>query len=247
MWPQRWLGETFAQLFLRHGADVFTFADVAHLLKSAASAKVAVSRLRKSGFLYVHEVRERRRRYRLCDPDVFQLLVSGRLKNLHTVPQGRYGRLLGCYMAELHRQGEPVHSVVLFGSAARGRARSDSDIDLLILLSTNASMGERVSGLTALEARDRVEAELRWLYEHGVDTHVSVLPLTIPEVQEFPPVLLDIVADGIPLMDDGLFHKTAAALRAQLSRLGARRIFLSPDEWYWDLKPGLRFGEVVTV
>jgi predicted nucleotidyltransferase len=247
MWPQRWLGEAFAQLFLRHGAETFAFTDVERLLGSTALAKVAVSRLRRSGLAYVHAVEDRRRQYRLCDPDVLLLVASGRLNNLHAIPQGRYGRLLGGYAAELHRRGEPIRSVVVFGSAARGRARADSDLDVLIVLSTDASMGERVSRLSALEAKDRVDGELRWLYEHGIDTHVSALPFTRAEVQAFPPILLDIVADGIPLMDDGYFRRMAGILRARLQRVGARRVFLAPDEWYWDLKPGLRFGEVVTI
>lgn len=247
MWLQRWLGEAFAQLYLRHGADIFTFADVERLMPSPDLAKVALSRLRRSGVVYVHATHERRRNYRLCDPDVLLLIAAGKLQNLQAIPQGRYGRLLGCYGAELHHRVKSIHSVVVFGSAARGRARVDSDVDLLFVLSTRASMGERISLLTAVETSGRVEAELQWLYEHNVDTHIAALPLTPRELQALPPILLDIVEDGVPLVDDGLFRDAAATVKARLIQLGAQRVFLSQDEWYWDLKPDLHFGEVVVI
>ena len=36
-------------------------------------------------------------------------------------------------------------------------------------------------------------------------------------------------------------------LRARLEELGSRRIELDDGTWYWDLKPDLRPGEVVTL
>ncbi|MCE2725261.1 MAG: nucleotidyltransferase domain-containing protein [Planctomycetaceae bacterium] len=61
--------------------------------------------------------------------------------------------------------GERLHAVVLFGSEARGDARPDSDIDVLVVLETlTGDYGEELErGLAAREA----VSEARALYEDG--------------------------------------------------------------------------------
>jgi len=247
MWLQSWLGELYSALYAKHRSELFTFDDVRKLVKSEGSAKVALSSLRKAGFLYVHGRLGRRRLYRICDPDVMVLISAGKLLNIEKIRQGTYARLLGSLACELFKRICGLRSIVLYGSAARGLARSDSDIDLLVIFESKASFGERIESLTEVEFDERVEEELSWLYKHGIDTHISFLPMNPEEVKASPPILLDITEDGIELMDDGFFRSVAERFKANLERLGAKRIFISPQDWYWDLKPTIKFGEVVAI
>jgi len=36
-------------------------------------------------------------------------------------------------------------------------------------------------------------------------------------------------------------------LKMRLLKLGAKRIFIDKERWYWDLKPDYKFGEVIAV
>jgi len=247
MWIQRWLGQLYSALYVRHRSELFTFDQVKKLVKSEGSAKVALGSLRKAGFLYVHGRSGRLRLYRICDPEVMVLISAKKLLNIEKIKQGVYARLLGSLTSELSHRIQGLRSVVLYGSAARGLARSDSDIDLLVIFDSKATFGARIELLVEVELTGRVEEELSWLYKHGIDTHISFLPMNPEEVRSSPPILLDVVEDGIKLLDDGFFRGAANSLKANLERLGARRIFISPQDWYWDLKPTIRLGEVFAI
>jgi predicted nucleotidyltransferase len=245
LWPPPWLGTLYAKLYTHFGPDAFTTREVLPFLKSGAAARVAIHRLRKAGCLFLHGERGGRGLYRLAAPEPYLLAVAGRLQGLDRVPQQRYCRLLGLFCAELLWQRLPVRSVVLFGSVARGRAKADSDIDLLVVLEGFRSLGEALDRLVEVEFSPRVAAEIEWLEAHGVATHLSFHPLTPQELHQHPPILLDILDEGIVLMDDGTFTQVAEGLRDRLAGLGARRVWLSEDEWVWVLKPDARFGEVI--
>ena len=92
-----------------------------------------------------------------------------------------------------------------------------------------------------------VEEELEWLSRNGIDTHITVLPMSVERLKLHPFILLDIVDEGIVLYDDGTYEKEAVEMRKRLEQLGAKRVFLSEDEWYWDLKPSFKPGEVVEI
>lgn len=235
----------YAELYVGHRAELFTFRDALGLSKSASMAKAGLSVLRRGGALYVHGREGYRRLYRLCDPEVLTLLIAGRLENLERFEQGRYARLIGLLASELSVEVEGLRSLVVFGSVARGEAQPESDLDLLVVADFKASFGRRLEHLVKVEWGGKVSRELAWLNAHGVDTHVSFLPLTPIEFESHPPILLDIVYDGVSVYDDGFFREHGEAFKASLEAMGARRVFLTPKEWYWDLKPGLRLGEVL--
>jgi hypothetical protein len=68
------------------------------------------------------------------------------------------------------------------------------------------------------------------------------------EAQYHSPLYLDIVEDGIIIVDrGGLFAAVLAAMRGRMRALGSRRVYLPDGNWYWDLKPDFRFGEVVEI
>ena len=134
--------------------------------------------------------------------------------------------------------GPRLVSIVLFGSVARGDARQASDIDVLIVAEGfPRSLRDRRRPLLA-----------EWVRVRGALPAVewNLVTKTPEEARTPSPLYLDLVEDGVLLFDrDGFFGGVLDALRARMRALGSRRIYLSDGSWYWDLRPGFRFGEVV--
>ena len=138
------------------------------------------------------------------------------------------------------RFGERLISLVLFGSVARGDTRPSSDIDLLVI----------AEGLPR-SLRDRrrpfLEEWERARTAGGLPPATWNLVTKSPaEARTHSPLYLDLVEDGVLLLDRGGFFQTVLAeLERRMRALGSRRVFLPDGSWYWDLKPDFRFGEVV--
>jgi len=147
------------------------------------------------------------------------------------------------------RLGQTLVSVVLYGSVARGEAGEGSDIDLLVVSgSFGRSFGSRFELFNEVENSLLSSESRRRLRQLKRGTLISPVPLTPEEVKRNPPILLDIIVDGIILYDkDGFLKDRLEELEKKLQSLGARRIRLPSGSWYWDLKPDYQFGEVVEI
>ena len=130
-------------------------------------AKVALAKLRRVGGVYVHGRSDRRRIYRLCDPEVLIYILSGKITNLCMFKQGRYCRLIGLASIGILRKISNVRSIVVYGSVARGTAGEDSDVDMLVIMEGVENLGERLDKLLKVESIDRIGEELDWLYRNG--------------------------------------------------------------------------------
>jgi len=165
-------------------------------------------------------------------------------------------------MSDLHRQyvllvvssllqllGDELVSVAVFGSVARGEAGEGSDIDLIVVsTSFTGSMGERLCTFRQIEKRLMDCEERRALRREGFGTLISPIPLNPLEVKSNPPILLDLLTDGVILFDRERFlGDHLDQLRSKLRGMGARKIRLPSGSWYWDLKPDYRLGEVVEI
>ena len=143
------------------------------------------------------------------------------------------------------KYGDRLVSVVLFGSVARGEARKDSDIDLLIIVD-----GLPKSRLKRQEEFLEVEKDvplIEQMQEKGHLIEISPVLKTPEEILRFPPLLLDIVEDGIILYDrNGFFRDAIERLRKKLQELGAVRVRIGKRR-FWILKPDYRFGEVIKI
>ena len=98
----------------------------------------------------------------------------------------------------------------------------------------------------ALQLRDHpLVAELQ---ARNIPTEPFPVFRSEAELADTPWLLLDICHHGIILFDPHavLAHKLAR-LRVRLRELGSRRVELADGSWYWDLKPDLRPGEVITL
>ncbi len=138
--------------------------------------------------------------------------------------------------------GSRLRSLVLFGSVARGDATDRSDIDLLVVADGfPRSLVERRRPLLAAWSHARARHALP-----AVDW--SLVTKTPEEARHHSPLYLDMVEDAVLLVDrDGFFTTVLDAMRARMRELGSRRVFLDDGNWYWDLKPDFRFGEVVEI
>ncbi|MEM2843059.1 MAG: nucleotidyltransferase domain-containing protein [Candidatus Bathyarchaeia archaeon] len=215
--------------------------------KSISAAKIALSILRKIGGVYIHERLNKKRVYRLCDPEVLTYIFSEKIFNLWKLKQERYCRLIGLILIEILKNFNNLQSVVVYGSVARGVARVDSDVDLLIIMESNESLSKRIDKFLKIEFSNKISEELDWLYKKAIDTHISFLPLNPKEAEAFPPILLDVINEGIVLFDDGFYKELTKKKKEVLSKLKAKRVFLSKNEWFWDLKPEIKFGEVIEI
>jgi predicted nucleotidyltransferase len=139
--------------------------------------------------------------------------------------------------------GDQLVSVVLFGSVARGEARPDSDIDLLVVAEDLPD--GRFARLQLLERVDKAfDPELAGLRATGLTPRVTPLLKSREEAAEIVPLYLDLVEDGRLLYDpDGFFRSVLDRLIASMRRLGSERRVRGKVR-YWVLKPDLKPGEV---
>ena len=140
--------------------------------------------------------------------------------------------------------GQRLVALAIFGSVARGTPRSDSDVDLLVVVrDLPVSRLARVRQFEPVEAR--VAPVLEQLRRQGIYTELSPVLKTPEEVEAGSPLLLDMVFDARILWDPHrVLQKRLQRLRERLEALGARRVPFG-GSWYWDLKPDFRPGDVV--
>ena len=148
-----------------------------------------------------------------------------------------------------HLLGVALTSVVVFGSVARGEAREGSDIDLLVESERfKGTLPRRFKVFSEIDRRLSRSPGARIIRGRGLSTLVSPVTLTPEEVKSNPPILLDVLTDGVILYDEGNFISGHLnQLKAKLEALGARRVTLPSGKWYWDLNPDHKLGESVEI
>ena len=137
-----------------------------------------------------------------------------------------------------------ILSFALFGSVARGKARPDSDIDLLIVHKPIefSPMGRFVE---LLLYKVNKSDEYKRLQKKGFSADPYPIFMTENDLYERPLILLDILDHGIVIYDSGVLEKRFVSLKQRLHELGSKRITLEDGTWYWILKPNWKPGEVI--
>jgi predicted nucleotidyltransferase len=127
----------------------------------------------------------------LVDPGAVQR-ASGALREPPPPPAGSDTEAIASAAARELRAlyGDRLHRVVLYGSAARGHADPESDVDLLVVLDEMRS---------SWEERARMD-DLLWRVSHAHGTVVSALPVRESDMREPQrPLLIRALADGIEI------------------------------------------------
>ena len=142
--------------------------------------------------------------------------------------------------------GPRLIGLILFGSCARGDHRPGSDVDLLLVVDTADRSADRAVR-AAIEAMRHHPTRLA-VMEAGLAGTPELVTISAQRLAEHPWLLLDVAADGVAFCDDGaLLAENLAQVRASMQRYGTRRVTQADGGWYWELKPGMAFGEVVTL
>ena len=248
-WIPAWLGRAYSKLYLAFKTEPFASKSAEDALECGNSlTRVILSRLRAANLVSVFHREGKKRTYRLLDPETWVVIYAAGAGNLRKA-QGPYFNLVCIALRSLIEQyGEALTSVVLYGSVARRRAKATSDVDLLVVASSfSGSVASRIDELVELE-KPHVRREIAWLAKRGIYTDVSYFPLRPEEALLVKPLYLDLVHDAVILYDaSSFFEKLLEKLRRRLDELGAKRVFLSEDDWYWALKPRIEVGEAIEV
>lgn len=159
--------------------------------------------------------------------------------------QQPYAKVLNVLLESLRKRFDLV-SVVVYGSVARGEARKDSDIDVLIV-ADNLPEDRYLRYRMFEEAEKEVEGLLSELRKEGYSAFISPIIKSREEASKVTPLYLDMVEDAVILYDrDGFFAGILKRLRRRLKELKAKRVRVG-KMWYWVLKEEYRFGEVIEI
>jgi predicted nucleotidyltransferase len=141
---------------------------------------------------------------------------------------------------------ERLVSVVVFGGVARGTARRDSDLDILIIVEDlPKSRLERLAQY--LRAEENIDPLLDRLLTDGYAILITPILKTREEARKASPLYLDMTEDAVIVYDkDSFFENVLLRLREELSKLGSERVWLG-KKWYWVLKKDSKVGEVVVI
>ena len=163
------------------------------------------------------------------------------------IEYSKYEPLLNTFVSKVKQAlGDRVVSIVLYGSVARGTARPGSDVDvLLILREAGAGYWQRLQPLLPVLRHLRKGPCWKVLEGQGMTPTLNLLVLSLEEAKENRYLYLDMVEEARILVDtEGFFQGRLESLRQRLKEMGARKVQRSGD-WYWDLKPDLKPGDVV--
>lgn len=139
--------------------------------------------------------------------------------------------------------GGRLVSLAVFGSVARGTARPDSDLDIL-LVAEDLPIGRGARVREFEEVERRMTGALEDAERRRVRTLLAPVFKTPEEARRGSVLFWDMTEEAVILVDRGGFLASLLAeVKERLEQLGARRITRDHTS-YWDLKPDFRPGEV---
>jgi predicted nucleotidyltransferase len=237
------LAEAYSKLLLRFGLREFRASDASEVL-GVENPHLILYRLSRAGYL----VKVSRGAFKASHPIVLVLEWAG-YKWRDKIVQKDYLGFLELLIAKVvENLWDKLISLVIFGSVAAGRARAESDVDLLVV---SERLPEKYSDRLRLWRGiiSGLESErLRLWREKKLYPLVDPILLTLREAERTQPFYLDLLYNAVIVYDrDGFMCQILEGLRAKLKVLGAVKVELPDKSWYWVIKPGASFGEVIEV
>jgi len=161
-----------------------------------------------------------------------------------------YRALAEQFAAILRRElGQRLSSIVLYGSVARGTAREDSDIDMLIIA------GEADEEYKAI--RDEIwkwddafedQPEVVALRKAGYPARLEIYVLSQAQARRGTPIYLDMTLEAIVLYDpEGFFGRRLQQIKRRMAELNSYREWVEQDLYVWHLKANLKSGDVFSL
>lgn len=235
-----WLFTRYIQLLQVFYYRVFSLDDACKILKeNKARVRVILSELCKRGWIY----RLRRGFYLILSPYV--MLIRGDWEK--KVKQRIYLPLILSVSTRLIELfNDNLISIVIFGSVARGEARPNSDLDVLVIAKNIPEKYSKRIDLVIYALESLKELKV-WLWENeGIYCNVELLILNTDEAKCFQPIYLDMIYDSIIVYDKNDFFKNILReFTKKLKEIGAERVELPGGKWFWRLKPEIKRGEVI--
>ena len=123
-----------------------------------------------------------------------------------TTPQSQRNRKIADTLVErlLDRMRDEVHSVILFGSVARGEANDRSDIDLYIISKDSSDTRRRMEAI-CVEVQDEFDniAPIHRLFTDKMMFHLEATSCRCDRT-------MNIINQGVVLHDDGAYKDILA-------------------------------------
>lgn len=163
--------------------------------------------------------------------------------------QKKYNELIEEYCSVIKNCfNDRLISICLFGSVAREEAKPDSDIDILIVAEDlPKDIGMRVKQTNNVHEFLKKTEVYKSLQRSHICGLISDIFFTPGEIKKHPPIMLDMIDDGIILYDKGSFlNNELKILKRRLEAQKARKI-ITPKGHFWILKPDAAAGEVVEI
>ncbi len=230
-WLPSWLGKIYATLYSEFADKEFSLEDAVKIINRPYSyVKVAISQLCKFGWC----LREDRGVYRLLKPLECILTLANAIINLDKIPCKEYIPLIRKTITEIYEIfTSNLLAIILFGSIARGEAKSNSDIDLLIIVNNlPKSYFKRASILAQVVSKTRSERIKLW--SKKIYTSLQILAYTPEELKSFHSFYFDLAFDGIILYSrNGYAENFLNRVRKEIELMKARKIYTSRRKWYW--------------
>ena len=160
-----------------------------------------------------------------------------------------YRELIKEYCSAVRKHfGERLVSICVFGSVARGEATAESDTDILVVAGgLPLDVGLRTQKTNYIHTDLKKTSSYRSLRKLGKCGLISDIFLAPEEVKKHPPILLDIIEDGVLFYDkDEFLVNILESLKEKLKRLGAKKV-VTKKGYYWILKPDIKPAEVVEI
>ncbi len=163
--------------------------------------------------------------------------------------QKEYVKLIEEYCSAIKNHfRDRLISICLFGSVARGEAKPDSDIDILIVADAlPTDIGIRIKETNYIHEHLKKSEAYISLRKSNVSGLISDVFFIPEEIKRHPPILLDVIDDGIALYDRNSFlSNELKILKKRLEAQKARKVKTEKGH-FWVLKPDVKFGEIVEI